>query len=296
MTTGKPSDRAVTADLMARLQRHYIKPGAPLPGGVFLPEVGWNGVGNTSRADALYVGFTGTSGRLLVGHEVKASRADWLNELRKPGKADAWADQCQEWWLVTPEGIILPGELPEGWGHMVPGPGRTRMRVKVPAHRHPGRTPSWDAMRSIVARQDTLRAEAIARARARAREEEQTERADAIAKGVAAATRTPDAEATVQIREENAQLLAMFGLERAYGKELSFHVKNESGTLRYQRITPEFVSTVVAIVQDASTLADARSKLQDRYALRYLEDMGEAIAVALATHKQLAQEIKEQNL
>lgn len=32
-----------TRELLDRLQRHYIKPGAPLPGGIFLPEVSWNG-------------------------------------------------------------------------------------------------------------------------------------------------------------------------------------------------------------------------------------------------------------
>lgn len=31
-----------TGELLALLRRHYIKPSQPLPGGVFLPEVGWN--------------------------------------------------------------------------------------------------------------------------------------------------------------------------------------------------------------------------------------------------------------
>ena len=89
------SATATTRDLMARLERHYIPAGRPMPGGVFLPEVGWNATGGTSRADALYVGFTSASGRILIGHEVKASRSDWLTELRKPGKADGWADQVE---------------------------------------------------------------------------------------------------------------------------------------------------------------------------------------------------------
>lgn len=153
----EPGARAITADLLGRLRRHYIKPGGSMPGGVFLTEVGENGAwGAGSRADALYVGFTSASSRLLVGHEVKASRADWLAELRKPGKADAWADQCHEWWLVTVPGVVAPGELPEGWGLMLPGRSRTRMKVERPAARHPERQPSWDAVRSIMARLDTL--------------------------------------------------------------------------------------------------------------------------------------------
>ena len=66
------------------LERHYIKPGPLLPPGIFLPEVGWNPAGGASgRAggcDAIWVGFTTTSGRILVGHELKVSRADWLND------------------------------------------------------------------------------------------------------------------------------------------------------------------------------------------------------------------------
>lgn len=78
-----------TEELLARLQRHYIKPGEQFPGGIFLPEVGWNGRSG-GRVDALYVGFTSTSGRRLVGHELKVSRSDWRHELDQPGKADGW--------------------------------------------------------------------------------------------------------------------------------------------------------------------------------------------------------------
>lgn len=159
------SARAVTADLLARLQRHYIKPGEPFPGGVFLPEVGWNGPAGTSRADALYVGFTGTSGRILVGHELKASRSDWLRELDKAGKADAWADQCHAWYVVAAPDVVKTEELPHGWGLMLPGRSKTRMEIKVKAEVHADRCPSWEALRSVLARADTLRAQAISTVR-----------------------------------------------------------------------------------------------------------------------------------
>jgi hypothetical protein len=168
-----------TPTLLALLERHYIKPGAALPGGVFVPEVGANGgFGAGRRCDAIYAGFTSASGRILIGHELKVSRADWLAELNNPGKADAWADECHEWWLVVPDpAIVLDGELPAGWGLMHPG-GRSssRMRVRTTAHRKdPGtHLPSWDTVRSVLARLDTLRANTIeerikaARARIRA--------------------------------------------------------------------------------------------------------------------------------
>lgn len=159
-----------TADLLALLQRHYIKPGAPLPGGVFLPEVGWNPAGGASGrdggCDAIYVGFTSSSGRILVGHELKVSRADWLNELNKPGKADPWFDQCHQWWLVVNDpNIVRDGELPPGWGLMSPGKSKTRMQIVVKADIRRDHQPSWLAVRSIMARQDTLRAQAINQAR-----------------------------------------------------------------------------------------------------------------------------------
>lgn len=162
-----------TGQLMELLKRHYIKPGQSLPGGVFLPEVGWNNGSGGGGCDAIYVGFTTTSGRILVGHELKVSRADWLNELNKPGKSDAWADECHEWWLVVNDpAIVHDGELPAGWGLMSPGKSKTRMTI----HHKPDRKgrehrPSWLACRSIMARQDTLRANAIADAAKRQHDE-----------------------------------------------------------------------------------------------------------------------------
>lgn len=105
---------------------------------------------------------------MLVGHELKISRADWLNELSKPGKADTWADECHEWWLVVSDpAIVHEGELPAGWGLMSPGKSKTRMQIHAQASRKPNdHRPSWNAVRSVMARQDTLRAQASDRARA----------------------------------------------------------------------------------------------------------------------------------
>lgn len=158
-----PGPSMTTKQLMDRLQRHYIKPGQPLPGGVFVPEVGWNGGGHLSRVDALFIGFTSASGRLLVGHELKVSRADWRHELDEAGKADPWHDQCHAWYVVAPSTDIVPvEELPDGWGLLTVNPRTTtRLDVKVKARVRLDHTPSWHAVRSIMGRQDTLRATAI---------------------------------------------------------------------------------------------------------------------------------------
>lgn len=162
------SDKTLTAELLARLQRHYIKPGELMPGGMFLPEVTLDG----RRADALYVGFFASRGKFLVGHELKVSRADWLHELASPEKAETWFRECHSWYLVAAhESIVHEGELPPGWGLMVPGPSKTRMKVLVKAEQRPDTSPSWAATHAIVQRVDSLRMDAIVAAREKARED-----------------------------------------------------------------------------------------------------------------------------
>lgn len=149
----------ISSDLCDRLRRHYIKPGQDMPGGVFVPEVGLNGEGQQRRCDAIYVGFTSTTGRTLVGHEIKVSRADWRHELDQPDKAETWASQCHAWYVVAPSTEIVPKEeLPPGWGLLVPNArSKNRMDVLVKAYaKPPNHQPSWLITRSILARLDTL--------------------------------------------------------------------------------------------------------------------------------------------
>lgn len=62
------------------------------------------------------------AGRLdLHGHEVKVSRSDWLRELKDPDKAAEFIPYMNRWWLVIAcEDMVKPGELPDGWGMLVP--------------------------------------------------------------------------------------------------------------------------------------------------------------------------------
>lgn len=65
------------------------------------------------------------------------SRADWLRELDDPAKAEAWWPHCNRFWVVAVPGIIMPAELPEGWGLMeLPASGR-RFKIRVPAATRP---------------------------------------------------------------------------------------------------------------------------------------------------------------
>jgi hypothetical protein len=197
-------------DLLARLQRHYIKPGADLPGGVFVPEVGINGA-TQSRCDAIYVGFTSTSGRRLVGHELKVSRSDWQHELDQAGKADFWHDNTHQWYVVAPVGIVDPETLPAGWGLMVPSARTTtRMTVVVKAADRDV-VPSWRAVRSIIARQDTLRAGAIHQARMKARDDAQAQ--------IDKARRDLDASTVASVSPQAQRLANLIAKIDAAGRE-----------------------------------------------------------------------------
>lgn len=216
-----------TGELLALLRRHYIKPSQPLPGGVFLPEVGWNPAGGASGrdggCDAIYVGFTSSSGRILVGHELKVSRSDWLNELNKPGKADAWADQCHQWWLVVSDpAIVHEGELPHGWGLMSPGRSKTKMAVHTKADTKTDHHPSWLAVRSIMARQDTLRAQEISAGLAAGRANQHKEIERRAAELMKARSKRDDAE------ELRARLDAV---EEALGAPIDFGARSTDSPL-----------------------------------------------------------------
>lgn len=203
--------------MLARLERHYIKPGAPLPGGVFLDEVTMGRQGGR-RCDALYAGFTTASGRILIGHEIKVSRSDWLHELAEVGKADAWADQCHAWYVVAPPGIVKAEELPPDWGLMVPGPSQTRMKVEKRAAVHQDRQPDWTTVLSILSRSDTLRAGAIERG-LREADRKAYEKVDqrVAAEVELRMARQPDAE---KLRARLAEIEEALGgrvVERTYG-------------------------------------------------------------------------------
>jgi hypothetical protein len=68
-------------------------------------------------ADFIAFNMLPSRNHLIVGMEIKASRADWLNELRNGHKADFFLQHCDEWYIVEAKlGIVSKTELPKGWG------------------------------------------------------------------------------------------------------------------------------------------------------------------------------------
>jgi hypothetical protein len=270
------SDRATTKELMARLQRHYIKPG-PMPGGVFVPECGING-GPQTRADALYVGFTSTSGRILVGHELKASRADWRKELDTAGKADFWADTCHAWYIVAPNLDVVPKEeVPHGWGLMIPNARTTtRMNVVVKAQVHADRQPSWPAFRSILARLDTLRAQAIADGRQKAYEDERRK---------AEEQRRREAERSVRLTPEQSRRLHLLDqVEKHLGAPIIDWMREDEP----EAVDPEVAAAALRLSRSAASMVD-----QDRWSARRLEEGADRLLKGLAAYQDALEGLSE---
>jgi len=70
-----------------------------------------------NRADAIGISCHPAHSTTIAYYEIKATRADWLNELKHPSKSEWLASQCTKIWLLTPdENVAKLEEIPENWG------------------------------------------------------------------------------------------------------------------------------------------------------------------------------------
>lgn len=109
------SKRMTSSDFRALLHKRYPK------GEWALAFEVANGTGANARryADAVAMNLWPSRGLAIHGFEIKVSKSDWKNELAQPAKAEAVAKYCDFWWVVAPEGIVCPTELPAPWGLLV---------------------------------------------------------------------------------------------------------------------------------------------------------------------------------
>lgn len=98
-----------------------------------LTQVASSTGGANNIADLMIIGAWHSSGNFLEGFEIKVSRADWLNELKKPDKCQPSKKFCHKWWLViADEKMVKDGELPEDWGMMAVVNGTLKIIKKAP--------------------------------------------------------------------------------------------------------------------------------------------------------------------
>jgi hypothetical protein len=77
------------------------------------------GFGRSRSADYIIMNLWPSRGLSLHGIELKSYRSDWLNELKKPEKAENIFQYCDYFWLLTTEeSIAKENEIPEKWGWM----------------------------------------------------------------------------------------------------------------------------------------------------------------------------------
>jgi len=123
------SERLTSSDLLRMLHTRYSD-----PGWAFFAEVPDRTAGHFGRADAVAISLWPSRGLHLHGFEVKVSRRDWLNELKRPEKAESIGKYCDFWWLVVSDpAIVEDGELPSAWGLLAPSGNGLRTLVKPTA-------------------------------------------------------------------------------------------------------------------------------------------------------------------
>lgn len=114
-----PQPKFTAPELVDLLRALY----APLAGWAFLEQVPVAPGHARRMADGVAIQCWKTrSGppHAVIGFEVKVSRSDWLREVAQPDKAEL-LQYCDFWYVVVagPE-IVREGELPRGWGLLVP--------------------------------------------------------------------------------------------------------------------------------------------------------------------------------
>jgi hypothetical protein len=112
--------RKDTAELLEILRQRVLGPEGQGSRAVFIDEVkGGTGWTSNRTIDAISVGMWPSRGCLIEGYELKTSRRDWQGELRNPEKAEAIAQYCDRFWLVTTADVAELGEVPAHWGWLV---------------------------------------------------------------------------------------------------------------------------------------------------------------------------------
>lgn len=90
------------------------------------------GFAGSRSADAVMMSLWPSHGLGITGFEFKASRSDWLRELKQPEKADAIFVHCNRWFLVAESAdIVKKEELPPTWGLMVRTANGDKLRLVV---------------------------------------------------------------------------------------------------------------------------------------------------------------------
>ena len=108
-----------------------------------------NGV--EKRLDAWAFHLWPSGGYQPTGFEIKASRSDFLRDLKKDGKRARYLELCQFFYYVVPSGLVKASEVPADAGLMaVDLEGRMRILKEAPHREMP--PPEWAFFAAICRR------------------------------------------------------------------------------------------------------------------------------------------------
>jgi len=98
------------------------------------PEVrNSTGYSASRSADAIVMALWPSAGFRITGIEIKATRSDWLRELKNPRKSQDMMRFCDEWLILANHGVVdlHIDAFPEKWGLVLPNGGGLKL-VKPP--------------------------------------------------------------------------------------------------------------------------------------------------------------------
>ncbi len=100
------------SELQGALETRYAR-----PHWILMTEVkNKTGFDWTRSADAVAFGLYSSRGYEIHIFECKASRADFMSEMRDPSKSEEMVQQADRFYIVAPKGILKSKDLPVDWG------------------------------------------------------------------------------------------------------------------------------------------------------------------------------------
>lgn len=81
-----------------------------------MKELSAGGTNPEQRLDAWAINLFPSKGLLRRTYEIKVSRSDFLHEIKHPEKRKTGLTLSNEFYFVTPKGLVAPEEIPEECG------------------------------------------------------------------------------------------------------------------------------------------------------------------------------------
>lgn len=105
-------------------------------------EVTMQGTPKARRIDLLFFNFWHSRKYQRIAYEIKRARSNFLQELREPDKRAVIMNYVNEFYFVTPKGLVKVSEIPEDCGLVeVDDNGICRMKKRAPYLGDPA--PNW---------------------------------------------------------------------------------------------------------------------------------------------------------